>query len=235
VESRNPGNFCIFFVLKNSSLPCLNSSIIPPLKTFTPDRFVPGHPPRTMSFSHSILWRLQRRFPEGHALLAPSPVAVRVDSPGAGLLGASGNMTSLVDMGLELDATSQTATITLTGPSRVWFGVGFNASGEKEATSSSKLLPNLFLSSCLAPSSAAVMADSPWAVIVTGADVQERKLANHAPGAALPPSLTVVSNTVLQSKGKKRKKKHLQKKVYIFKHLKKKVCIFLCLRGSLRL
>ena len=63
------------------------------------------------------------------------------------------------------------ATITLVGPAKVWFGVGFDATQ---------------------------MADAPYAIIVNGATgaVTERKLASHAPGAALSASVAVTSNTV---------------------------------------
>ena len=46
----------------------------------------------------------------------------------------SGSASSMVDVSLELDVASSTATITLSGPAAVWFGVGFaaNASRSKE-------------------------------------------------------------------------------------------------------
>lgn len=59
----------------------------------------------------------------------------------------------------------------MTGPSDVWFGVGFNAGAMK---------------------------DQPYAIIVDGTlgNVSERKLADHGPGSLLNASLEVVSNTV---------------------------------------
>ena len=61
------------------------------------------------------------------------------------------------------------ATITLSGPSGVWFGVGFNA---------------------------AKMADAPYALIVDGAGkVTERRLVDHGPGVLLNASVRVESST----------------------------------------
>mmetsp|Transcript_23795 Transcript_23795/g.62253 ORF Transcript_23795/g.62253 Transcript_23795/m.62253 type:complete len:793 (-) Transcript_23795:139-2517(-) len=71
-------------------------------------------------------------------------------------------------------ALASQATITVTGPSTVWFGVGFNASS---------------------------MPEQPWTLIVDGnGAVTERKLGNHEPGTLLKPSVTVVSNTVVAGK-----------------------------------
>ena len=67
------------------------------------------------------------------------------------------------------------ATITLSGPSNVWFGVGFNAAN---------------------------MADSPYTIIVNSTGVYERQIgtcgseAEHCPGDALQKSVTIVSNAV---------------------------------------
>ena len=75
-----------------------------------------------------------------------------------------------VSMSISLDATKGQATITLSGPSEVWFGVGLNAQA---------------------------MSDLPYAIIVNGSgQVQERKLANHDPGVQIADSITVTSNTV---------------------------------------
>jgi hypothetical protein len=80
----------------------------------------------------------------------------------------SGSSSTLVDLKVELDTTD--ATITITGPATVWFGVGFNATS---------------------------MADRPWTVVVDGyGHVTERHLAFHDPGTSLPPSVQVVSNTI---------------------------------------
>lgn len=80
-----------------------------------------------------------------------------------------GAMQSLVRLELALDVERQVATISVTGPVGVWFGVGFNASAMK---------------------------DAPWAVIVDGyGGVTERKLADQNPGVQLAPSVTVTANT----------------------------------------
>ena len=66
-------------------------------------------------------------------------------------------------------------TITMSGPADAWFAVGFNA---------------------------VVMSDSPWTLVVNATGVTERKLgtcgseAEHCPGDALSPSVTVTSNSV---------------------------------------
>lgn len=80
----------------------------------------------------------------------------------------SGSSSTLVDLKVDLGTN---ATITITGPAQVWFGVGFNATS---------------------------MADTPWAIIVDGdaGGVTERQLALHDPGTPLPSSIKVVSNTV---------------------------------------
>ena len=79
----------------------------------------------------------------------------------------SGSSSTLVDLKVDL---AEDATLTITGPATVWFGVGFNATS---------------------------MADRPWTVVVDGdGNVTERHLAFHDPGTALPPSVRVVSNTV---------------------------------------
>ena len=73
---------------------------------------------------------------------------------------------------VHLDATTGTATITLTGNATNWFGVGFGASAMKQ---------------------------EPWTIIVEGGangGVSERKLANDDPGTQLPKSITLISNTV---------------------------------------
>ena len=85
---------------------------------------------------------------------------------------SSSSSSTLVDLKVDLDDTG--ATITITGPATVWFGVGFNATS---------------------------MNDRPWTVVVDGyGKVTERHLAFHDPGTSLPPSVTVVSNTVTGAK-----------------------------------
>lgn len=81
-----------------------------------------------------------------------------------------GSTQSLVNLSLRLDAATSMASITIAGPSAVWFGVGFNAQQ---------------------------MGDEPWTVIVDGTGaVTERKLVDQKPGTQLVSSVKVVSNTV---------------------------------------
>lgn len=79
-----------------------------------------------------------------------------------------------VTLSVALDASTPAgvATITITGPSTVWYGVGFNTIN---------------------------MESLPYAIIVNGTSgVFEQKLAEHAPGQLLAPSVTLVSNNVNQ-------------------------------------
>lgn len=77
---------------------------------------------------------------------------------------------SVVSFEAQLDAGTSLATLTLSGPAAVWFGVGLGA---------------------------AVMKDTPNAIIVLGnGTVFEQKLADQQAGHKLPNSLTVVSNVV---------------------------------------
>jgi hypothetical protein len=81
-----------------------------------------------------------------------------------------GSQVDLVDMSLDIDGANDLVTISLSGPSQYWYGVGFDASK---------------------------MADLPYAIIVDGnGQVQERILANHDPGHELQPSVKILSNTV---------------------------------------
>lgn len=69
-----------------------------------------------------------------------------------------------------LESTESQVTITLDGPSDLWFGVAFDAYK---------------------------MADLPYAIIVNGSGyVFEDKLGNHGPGTVLPKSITILSNSV---------------------------------------
>jgi hypothetical protein len=75
-----------------------------------------------------------------------------------------------VRVSLALDAASQRANITLSGPADVWFGVGFGAHA---------------------------MADAPWTLVVLGnGTVGERNLADQKAGTPLPPSVSVVRSSV---------------------------------------
>jgi len=88
---------------------------------------------------------------------------------GHGAQQISGNASSLVKLAVNLDVPTQVATITVTGPSDVWFGVGFNASAMK---------------------------DGAWAIIVDGnGAVTERKLADQNPGKQVDTSVKVISTT----------------------------------------
>ena len=81
--------------------------------------------------------------------------------------GVEGTQQSLVTLGLALDSTAG-ATITLTGPSRVWFGVGFNTH---------------------------VMSNSPYTITVNGdGTVAERVLGDHVAGIVLNASIKVLSS-----------------------------------------
>ena len=70
---------------------------------------------------------------------------------------------------LVVDGGTGNVTITLQGPSDVWFGVGFNAS---------------------------TMSDLPYTITVEENVITERKLGNHMPGSPLVSSIAVLSNTV---------------------------------------
>eukprot|EP01062_Namystynia_karyoxenos_P058476 TRINITY_DN4_c0_g1_i1.p1 TRINITY_DN4_c0_g1~~TRINITY_DN4_c0_g1_i1.p1 ORF type:complete len:752 (+),score=166.73 TRINITY_DN4_c0_g1_i1:99-2258(+) len=84
---------------------------------------------------------------------------------------ATGSVASLVHITASVDGTAGKATVTLRGPSGVWFGVGFGAER---------------------------MGDAPWTIIVDGSgNVTERQLADHAPGTALPQTVQVVSSSVV--------------------------------------
>jgi len=81
-----------------------------------------------------------------------------------------GQMSSLIDLSITADGTTDTVTIKMVGPDTVWFGVGFNAGN---------------------------MGDLPYAIIVDGTgSVSERKLGDHNPGTLLTPSVKIVSNIV---------------------------------------
>ena len=88
---------------------------------------------------------------------------------GGGETFRAGQTKSLVTLAIALDLDKSLATITLTGPAGVWFGVGLGA---------------------------IVVDQAPWALIVDGyGNVSERKLRKESPGDLLAPSVHVVSNT----------------------------------------
>jgi len=89
---------------------------------------------------------------------------------GAGVTEVHGSDDTLVGLEMTVSNTTGTVEITLTGPSTVWFGVGFFAD---------------------------TMEQAPYSIIVDGTGaVSERRLANHASGRTLAPTVTVTSNTV---------------------------------------
>jgi len=120
---------------------------------------------------------------------ANGTLAVFWNTAGAAQCGTSrgpvhviGSMKSIVGLTVELNQSgpSGVATITITGPSDVWFGVGFGAD-----------------SMCLHPDGDECPEGGPYAIIVAGDGtdgVTERKLADHGPGSLLRSSLTVVSS-----------------------------------------
>jgi hypothetical protein len=93
---------------------------------------------------------------------------------GAGVTALAGKTDALDNtIGLELAVNSMSGdvTITLTGPSTVWFGAGFFAQ---------------------------TMEDAPYTIIVDGTGaVSERRMANHAIGRLLKSTVKVLSNTVV--------------------------------------
>ena len=85
-----------------------------------------------------------------------------------------GSFDSVASASVSIDSAKDLATITATGPSADWFGIGFGAQAMKQ---------------------------QPWAIIMEGdGKVTERKLADQSPGELLPSSVTVVSNTVTDGK-----------------------------------
>jgi len=109
-----------------------------------------------------------------HAVIFNSMTTSQLCGTGARVF--AGSVSAEVSVNLSLDTTQQggLATIVLTGPSTVWFGVGFDATA---------------------------MGDLPYAIIVDGkGNVTERKLGDHDPGTLLQPTqVRVVSNTVTGS------------------------------------
>lgn len=86
----------------------------------------------------------------------------------------TGSTSSMVQISLELNAATSIATINITGPATVWYGVGFDATK---------------------------MGDLPYAVVVDGdGKVSEHKLADHSCGTGLSASVVTVSNAVTDGK-----------------------------------
>lgn len=96
-------------------------------------------------------------------------VANSSTSCGASAKTVAGAAHALVYVDVSLDARTDTATITLAGPSAVWFGVGFGASNM----------------------------DGTYAIIVDGTGrVTERKLGKHLAGTQLKASVKVTNSSV---------------------------------------
>lgn len=96
--------------------------------------------------------------------------ASRASCSSTGTTRLQGTRQDLCALTLDLDIVNQVVTLTLTGPSDVWFGFGFDATS---------------------------MADTPYTIVVDGVGaVTERKLADHAAGSLLDPTLKLMSNTI---------------------------------------
>ena len=95
----------------------------------------------------------------------------------SGKVHLAGSTVSVVTFALSLDESAPVesqATVTMSGPDGVWFGVGLGAT---------------------------VMADTPNAIIVLGnGTVFEQKMADQPIGTRLPTSIKVVSNIVAAGK-----------------------------------
>ena len=93
--------------------------------------------------------------------------------------GTQTKWTGAIPGDVSVKADSGVVTVTITGPSTAWFGVGFNA---------------------------VTMANAPYTITVNSTGVTERKIgtcgseAEHCPGTVLASSIKVVSNTVVDGK-----------------------------------
>jgi len=88
----------------------------------------------------------------------------------------------LVNMTVAMDPTSTSATsvqLKLTGPADKWFGIGFGSQ-----------------TMCMHMEGDECPGGGPYAIIVSGNDIAERKLDHHGPGVVLSSSITVHSNQV---------------------------------------
>jgi hypothetical protein len=101
-----------------------------------------------------------------------------------------GTIDSVTSVHVAIDSAKDLATITASGPSADWFGVGFGAQAMKQ---------------------------KPWAIIMEGdGKVTERQLADQSPGQLLPSTLAVVSNTVADGKRTVVMTRSLQGKYFTF-------------------
>ena len=122
----------------------------------------------------------------GSSTTLPSGCSVQLNSTGAHLFfntnsdsaascgsevtAIKGHEASLVTLDLSVDRASDNVTITMSGPSAVWFGVGFDTQ---------------------------FMSNSPYAIIIDGVGaVTERVLGEHTAGILLNASVTVVRSVV---------------------------------------
>jgi hypothetical protein len=86
-----------------------------------------------------------------------------------------------------MDPSKDLVTITLEGPSDVWFGAGFGYHHVSTGGAD--------------PSVGVSMVGTNWTIVVLGnGTITERKLGNHEPGYRLPDTLNVVSNTVVDGR-----------------------------------
>jgi hypothetical protein len=96
----------------------------------------------------------------------------------------AGTTEDLVNVTVDIDSAKDTVTITLQGPSDVWFGAGFGYHHVSTGGAD--------------PSVGVSMVGTNWTVVCLGdGTIQERDLGNHEPGVQLPASVNVTSNTVV--------------------------------------
>ena len=95
----------------------------------------------------------------------------------------AGTAENLVNITLDIDPAKDLVTLTLQGPSDVWFGAGFGYHHVSTGGAD--------------PSVGVSMVGTNWSVIVMpNGTVMERDLGNHEPGVLLPNSVTVLSRNV---------------------------------------
>lgn len=82
------------------------------------------------------------------------------------VIGLTSAADGAVSVRLNVSGAASTVTLTLSGPSDVWYGVGFNATAM----------------------------DGAYTIIIEGKNVSERKLGDHTEGSLLSSSVTVLSN-----------------------------------------
>ena len=96
----------------------------------------------------------------------------------------AGTAEDLINITLDMDSAKDVVTLTLQGPSDVWFGAGFGYHHVSTGGAD--------------PSVGVSMVGTNWTVVVLGnGTVMERDLGNHEPGVQLPNTVNIVSNTVV--------------------------------------